>query len=96
MIDQQERTTEQIIKEENILFDKIWYNRHMCLRYQVEKGEEKVDPEIWAEALQAAKRIEDTYGKENLIFDDFEFGMLHGKLSALRWLLGWEWDLLDT
>lgn len=28
--------------------------------------------------------------------DDFERGMWDGKLSTLRWVLGSEWDFLDT
>ncbi|MGC5781766.1 PIN domain-containing protein [Methylobacterium sp. NFXW15] len=52
---------------------------------------------IWAGALAAAKRTEDEVGLENLgPWDDFEWGMLNGKLSALRWVLGSEWDFLDT
>lgn len=28
--------------------------------------------------------------------DDFEWGMINGKLSAIRWMLGDDWDMLDT
>jgi hypothetical protein len=53
--------------------------------------------DIWAGALAAAKRTEDEVGLENLgPWDDFEWGMLNGKLSALRWVMGDEWDMLDT
>ena len=48
-------------------------------------------------ALKAAQSVERRYGKKNLgPWDDFEWGMINGKLSALRWVLGDEWDMLDT
>jgi len=52
---------------------------------------------IWEEASNHAKEVEKRYGIENLgPWDDFEWGMINGKLSALRWVLGYDWDMLDT
>ena len=63
----------------------------------VESGKQKVAPEIWQKALKTAKKIEEEYGKEQLgSWDDFEWGILSGKLSTLRWVSGDEWDMLDT
>ena len=52
--------------------------------------------DIWQGALAAARVVEDEVGRENLgPWSDFEWGMLNGKLSALRWVLGEDWDMLD-
>lgn len=52
---------------------------------------------VWESALAAGERTRQEVGIENLgPWDDFEWGMLNGKLSALRWVLGDEWDMLDT
>ena len=52
---------------------------------------------VWEAALAAGERTRQEVGIENLgPWDDFEWGMLNGKLSALRWVLGDEWDMLDT
>ena len=91
------RSKEKILEAEEEYFDKIWYNRHLSLTREIKLGLSTVDDEIWRRALEARKRIEDKYGKENLLpHDDFEWGMMNGKLSAIRWILGSEWDFLDT
>jgi hypothetical protein len=56
-----------------------------------------IQRDIWQGALKSAAKVEKKYGMENLgPWDDFEWGMLNGKLSALRWVLGDDWDMLDT
>ena len=58
---------------------------------------EVVVDSIWQGALKAAKRTENEVGRELLgPWDEFEWGMINGKLSAIRWVLGDEWDMLDT
>ena len=52
---------------------------------------------VWVAALAAARRIEEEIGIEGLgPWTDFEWGMLNGKLSALRWVQGFDWGMLDT
>jgi hypothetical protein len=59
--------------------------------------ERTVQRDIWEGALAAAKRVEKDFGKKNLgPWTDFEWGMINGKLSALNWVMGEEWDMLDT
>ena len=91
------RSEAEIVTAVGELLDKVWYNRHKYLREQIEAGEETVDPEVWKGALQSARKVERRYGKQALgPWDDFDWGMMNGKLSALRWVLGDEWDALYT
>jgi hypothetical protein len=47
--------------------------------------------------LKAAAKVEKRVGLENLgPWDDFEWGMLNGKLSRTAMGLSAEWDMLDT
>jgi hypothetical protein len=52
---------------------------------------------IWEGMTAAMKSTEEEFGAEELgPWTDFEWGMINGKLSAIRWVLGDEWDMLDT
>lgn len=91
------RTEEEIGSAIDEFFDKIWYDRHQLLKHQIETGRETVNSDIWFEAEEAAKKIEAKYPKAELgPHSDFDWGMINGKLSALRWVMGDEWDFLDT
>lgn len=97
LISESIRKIGEIFEAEGEFFDKIWYDRHQLLKSRIEEGKEKVDREIWKTAEKVARRIENKYGKNNLgPYEDFEWGMINGKLSAIRWVLGDEWDFLDT
>jgi hypothetical protein len=91
------RTEAEILGATERLFDQIWFNRHLILRSKIERGIEKVDAKVWKVAQDAAKRVGARIPSEDRPpYDNFEWGMLNGKLSALRWVLGDEWDFLDT
>lgn len=91
------RTLDEISDAAEEYLDKIWYDRHLSLKYRVENGLTSVRDDIWAGALRSAEAVVKKYGEENLgPYSDFEWGLLNGKLSALRWVLGEEWDMLDT
>lgn len=90
------RDVKYILKAEDEFQEKIWYDRHQLLKEMVKNGH-VIESDIWQGALKSARRVEKKYGKKNLgPYEDFEWGMINGKLSALRWILGDEWDMLDT
>lgn len=93
------RTEIEILEALEELFDQIWYNRHWGHRIDIEEGRDTVNSGIWKQALAAAARVEEKYKDDPEAlgpWSDFEWGMLNGKMSALRWILGDEWDFLDT
>jgi hypothetical protein len=92
------------------LLDQVWYNRHKNLEYEIEVSDVELVDEyrpkdnqhtvvrsVWEGALASARRMEEEWPGELGPWDDFEWGMFNGKLSALRWALGEDWEsTLDT
>ena len=79
------RTHREIQAAENEFFDRLWYYR--AVSTQTAEG--------LAVAADKLREVEAKH-KDLATSDPFELGMVHGKLSALRWMLGDDWDSLDT
>ena len=89
----------EILAAEKELFDRIWYHRSIQHDYRVERdGNAEELERHQAIAGPGRARVEAMYAKFGQLgpYTDFELGMLTGKMSALRWVLGSEWDFLDT
>ena len=105
------RPLSEVLPYLNKLHDQIWYNRHKNREYHIQTGEIKIVErwkkenahstiarDIWEGAQKAARQVEAEYGPDELgPWDDFEWGVLNGKMSAIRWMLGEDWEsTLDT
>lgn len=91
------RKEKEIRKELDELFDIVWWNRHMNYRYNIDLGLEPLPTiENWDGVKQKADNMVDKYGIDRLELDDFEWGMVNGRLACLRWVLGDEYRNLDT
>jgi hypothetical protein len=104
------RTSTEIDIAIDDLYWKIWYNRNAVHLQKAKLGLLKIvdtEPKPYKPGYITKGSIKLARGsmarvvkkRGNAVkgpWTDFEWGMLNGKLSALRWVLGSEWDFLDT
>ena len=98
-IREEPRRLEEIQAAERELFDRIWYHRSLQADYRHKRQGDAAELTRNQEVSAPGRaRVEATYIEPGQLgpYTDFELGMLHGKMSALRWVLGSEWDFLDT
>jgi hypothetical protein len=94
------RTLAQIVEAEQEYFDRVWYVRSWV---HFDEDDPSMDEDLRARVIAARERVEEKYGPETLQKPigpghdpAWEYGYISGKLATLRWVLGSEWDFLDT
>ena len=91
------RNKTEIQKVEQELYEKLWLMRHLIL-----KDDNKDDLEKFYETHSSKKEqeIRNKIKADEMLKiemnDLFYMGKIMGELSAVRWVLGHEWDMLDT
>ncbi len=92
-----ERSDNEISEALDELIDRVWHERHLVSRFKIENNmmEDPPEPKFWESCKDAAAKVAEKYEQLGP-YDTFEWGMINGKLSALRWIGGEEWDMLDT
>lgn len=93
------RTLTEILEAEQEFFDRVWFERSVRYTDRWEAGHRggRFDTEEgYRVSIEAQERTKTKRPDLRPAKDDFERGMWNGKLSTLRWVLGSEWDFLDT
>jgi len=89
------RSEQAVIRAEREIFDRVWYYRRLVsISNAKHRGE---DIRKWDVGKAPAKRLRKRYGPGiSKYMSVCDRGFLQGKMSAVRWELGDEWDFLDT
>jgi hypothetical protein len=81
------RTLEEIVRAEQEYFDRVWYVRRAVHSKTGDVSYPDLEAKYGRDELW--KPIGEGHDKA------WEYGYISGKLAALRWVLGSEWDFLD-
>ena len=97
--EEEPRTLAEIIEAEQEFFNKVWYVRSVVH----DDDDRELAGDIRTGMMAARERAEAKYGREELWKaigpghdEAWQYGYISGKLATLRWVLGSEWDFLDT
>jgi predicted nucleic acid-binding protein len=91
------RTLDEILEAEKEFFDRCWYEYSSSVTECYDKGDRKSTTQAqYQVSVDAQARAKARRPDLRLAESDYEWGMWNGKLSTLRWVLGSEWDFLDT
>ena len=97
--EEEPRRLDEIQEAEQEMFDRIWHHRSLQQEYRLEDTADSAGIDnLRSIARPGRVRVQVAYPEPGQLGPDtdFELGMLHGKLSTLRWVLGSKWDFLDT
>ena len=102
------RTKEEVSDKSDLYMHALWLERHrnpmnQALLEEYERSGDKIKTDIAKKARYTAENLYRQYSGDPLFEIDFvksDFGLINGivlgKLSALRWVLGDDWDCWDT
>ncbi len=91
------RRKREIVAAENEFLEKFWYICQLFMKKRFENGNATTAKGIRKKTQKTEENLFKKVGEEAFLpQDEFEWGMVNGKISALRWILGNEWDFLDT
>lgn len=102
--EEEPRTLAEIVEAEAEYFEKVAYVRFVVRAdRESAKYPEEIREEKFQEILSSRTDIEAKYGREELWKsigpghdEAWRYGYISGKLATLGWVLGSEWDFLDT
>jgi hypothetical protein len=98
------RTEAEVLQAIDEFVSKVWYVRTLIGLDVADGRRPSLSKNVPASLSEATANIEERFAADrvgpwtgnNAEWCDWEWGFVNGKLSALRWVLGLDWDVLDS